>query len=461
MIKRMSFILVISSLVLAGIFIYNYALASTFSLTVRPYEGGYDLKYGKISPILGRVNREVTVDITSDIAKQYRLVQTFFESLTNSQGGSIPQNNFFVYGVRGTNKYGTMNVEQEIPLSLGRTILYTSNQQGLSDSFNLVYGLIIPEDQAPGSYRGRIGYTLEPIDSTQSPVTVILNVFAEIEVESKIEIKTAQGGRTVSLNSTREEERSCDVLVSIKGGLGSQFRILQLIPEPLTSSEGNQLSYEAVNFFIREARKGSGVSVPTPLSSRQQVIYTSGLRGEPEDFIVTYSLGDLKKEKAGKYRTVIKYYLEGPTTSLIDTLGLEVENERIFDLVVSPEMGGVMQFLNLKPLQPPRTSVVNIEIKTNAGKPYQVSQKVIQELTDKEGNIIPQEYFNLRTESAETKGTVRFLNKTQVKKGEMVLFVSDKDGSSDSFKIIYELGIPLNIKGGDYSTVIIYSIAEI
>ena len=442
-------------------------LFAAFSLSVRPYEGGFDLKYGNLTAVSGRINKEATVSITSDIAKQYRLIQSLIEPLTNAQGDSIAQNNFLVYGIRGSNSSGTLNVEQEIPVSIGRYILYTSNQLGNADSFNLVYGLIVPAEQAPGAYRGRVSYTLEPIDATQTSATVIMNIFAEIASESKIEITTAAGSKIISLNAEREENKAYDLLVSIKGGFGSQFKILQAVAEPLISPEGNELPLEAINFSVKEAKKGTGITTPTSLSSGQQPIYTSGSRGEAEDFVITYNLAGVEKQKFGKYRGAVKYYLEGQNSFLIDTFALEVENERVFDLMVSPEIGGVIQFQNLKPKEPPRTNEVTIKVNSNLGKPYQVSQKTGTEFIDTEGNIIPAEYFTLKMEpletkeTKETKGRLKFPLKTAIKTGEMVLFVSDRDGSSDSFKIIYELGIPFNIKAGDYATTIVYSIAEI
>ena len=435
---------------------------ATFSLSVTPYEGGYDLRFGKLIAD-HRVNEEVTVRITSDLGKQYRLISTLLDPLRTARGETIPRNSFVVYGIRGTNRYGRLSVEHEVPMVWGRTIIYTSNQQGLPDSFNLVYGLKVEADQAPGSYRGRIRYTLEPIDSEQRPTTVILNIFAEVGAEASIKIETAAGTRVVRLNSAKEEERSCDVLVDIRGGLGAQFRILQSLAKPLESPEGDRLSEEAVNFVAKGARKGTAIARATNLSQRQETIYTSGLRGAPDGFVITYSLGDLEKEKVGRYRSSIRYVLEGGTylrPGLIDTLTLEVVNERVFNLLVQPETGGTILFRDLRPFEPPRRSEVTIQIETNTGSRYQVSQNVLSQFISKEGDVIPQEYFTLRMESLETKGTLKYPNKTQAELGSTVLFVSDKEGSPDSFKVIYELGIPLDLRAGDYSTRITYSLLE-
>jgi hypothetical protein len=172
----------------------------------------------------------------------------------------------------------------------------------------------------------------------------------------------------------------------------------------------------------------------------------------------------LTKEKAGSYKSKIKYLFEGlgfAQERLIETLDLEIDNPRVFDLSVSPQMAGVIRFRDLMPQQPPKTQEVILEVKTNIGKQYQLTQKVTSLLTSKEGNTIPQENFTLRQEGLETKGTLKCPDKTEVKTGEMVLFISDKEGLADKFKVIYELTIPIDIHPGEYSTGFTYSVSEI
>ena len=149
-------------------------------------------------------------------------------------------------------------------------------------------------------------------------------------------------------------------------------------------------------------------------------------------------------------------------SELIGELGLEVENERIFELVIiPPDQKTTIEFRNLKPKEPPQRNEVIIEIKTNLGKPYQVTQNVLSELTNKEGDIIPFKYFTITLESLDTKGNLEISGKQPVRKGDTILFISDQQGSSDKFKIIYELSTDWKIKAGDYSTRISYSLLEI
>jgi hypothetical protein len=464
--KRVISKLAVFCLGLLVLFISPTALFAAFSVSAVPFEGGYDLRFGKISLAAGRINKELIVTVTSDISTEYRLIQTLLEPLSSVSGKTLPGNNFLVYGLRGTNKFGTLNVEQEIPVGLGRQVIYTSNQSGNPDSFTLVYGLIPSQDIEPGSYRGRIGFTLEPINSGQPPVTVILNILAEIGIESAIEVTTETGTKNISLSSDKPESGVSRVMINIRGSFGSQFRILQSSDEQPVSNTGELLDYNAVNFIGLNAQKGTVVNQPQSLSApgSPQVIYTSSSDGEADSFVIEYRLNPSQKQPAGLYRGRIKYALEGIGSiqpRIIDTLRLEIENTRIFELVITPEPGGLIRFNDVKLNQPPQTSELLVEIKTNIGRQYQINQHLYSSLANKDSEVIPAKNFTLRQETIDTKGTLKFTAASEVKTGDTVLFVSDKDGSPDKFKLVYELTATPEVKAGDYSTQITYSISEI
>ncbi|MFH1578354.1 MAG: hypothetical protein ABIC18_04725 [Candidatus Omnitrophota bacterium] len=447
-----------------SVFIVTQNASAAFNVSVTPYEGGYNLKFGKISSTIPQINKEVVVNINSDIGAQYRLIQVLQDPLANSQGVSFPHGSFSVYAIRGTNHYGTLSAEIETPVLMGSTVVYTSNQQGLSDSFTLVYCLVVPPEQDPGSYRGKIRFTSEPIGSSESPSTVIFDVLAEVEAVSRVRVTTSSGGRVVQLKAQPQEKRYAEVKIDILGAMGREYKINQLLSEPLTSSEGVTLDLNSANFVVQGGQNGVALTNVTPLSLRQEALYTSGLRGQADSFIITYGLEDLNNQKAGIYRGKIQYLFEasGVASSIIDTIDLEVDNPEMFDLVVTPQLGtGFLRFDNLKPNEPPRISEVNIEVKTNTGRPYQVSQNIDSLLINKEGETVSAEYFSLQTEADGTIGKLKYPEKTKVQLNDMVLFISDQSGSADKFKVIYELNVPLDLKAGDYSTRITYSITAI
>ncbi len=435
---------------------------AAFSISVTPYQGGYDLRYERVSLSTGRVNREVTVNITSDIGKQYRVIQSILDPLTSAQGKTLPSGSFVVYGLRGSNKFGTLGVETERPVGFGREYLYTSGTNGASDSFILVYGIVPDQDFEAGSYRGRIGFTLEPIDSSQPPINVFMTVIAEVDAQPFLEVVTPDLSKEIILSPDRQDPGSNTVVFNIKGGLGRQFRIQQVVTEQPMSLEGVLLDWAAVKFAVRDNQKGSVVNRETALSLRQEVIYESSSSGEADTFAVVYALNDVASQKAGKYRTNVKYLLDIPgfDLKLLETVTLIVDNPRVFELLVKPEAGGVIRFTGVRPSQSPKSSEVLIEIKSNTGRQYQVTQRMLSDLMSTGGDTISSKFLTIKEAGLDTRGVLKFPSAVPLSAGETILFVSDPLGSGDRFKVIYELAPSMDIRAGDYSARIVYSISE-
>ena len=434
--------------------------ADIFDLSYTLTEGGFKLE---LSPINQR--RGLRIRVNSDINTRYEIIQRIVKPLENKDNpGTIIRDNFVVYGLRGTNRSGTLRLPVTDTPVRSEEILYTSDTSGSSDSFTIIYGLTNYQDLVPGEYLGRIGLILNAIGANRSQVSKILEVRVLISQEASqkpgIEITTASGSKVISLNP--KQKKSFEVLVKINRSSQSLFSISQLLSSHLESQQGERIDFDRVEFAVKDV-KGSFINSPTPLSLRPQKIYASNFPEADTDLlIIIYKSNDLAGYKFGKYISQINYLLEekGAQTK-IDTLRIELENERIFDLVVTPQGNKYnLEFPDLSPLEAPKKDEVTIEIKTNLNKPYQVTQKIYSELINKEGGNIPSKYFTFYTQGTDTKGKLEFTDKSEVKKGETILFISDERGSPDKFKITYELTCPEKALAGDYSTRVTYSLLE-
>jgi hypothetical protein len=147
----------------------------------------------------------------------------------------------------------------------------------------------------------------------------------------------------------------------------------------------------------------------------------------------------------------------------LGALDLEIRQERIFEISISPQdQRYSIDFDNLKPSDGPRRNEVLIEVKSNLGRPYQVTQNVISDLANSQGDKISSKYFLLQTLPVNnTRGNLKIMEKTSVEKGNLLLFVSSPEGSTDQFKVVYELTCPADLKAGNYSSKITYTLTEI
>ncbi len=436
--------------------------SDNFDLSFNLTEGGFRLEFDQ-----SRLYRGLNLEVNSNVSTRYEVIQKIIKPLENNQNpGIVIRDNFVVYALRGSNKFGNLRfMSNEHPVR-SDDVIYVSAPTGEADTFSLVYGIKNIENIEPGYYSGRIGFILNPIGSNRQQVTKILDVMVNINPSAKstIEIITPGGARQVVLNSKKDGVQKAEVLIRIKGVYKEPFSISQSLSQSLESAEGSRLNDGTVNFMIQNAQKGVSINRFTPLTLQPQDIYTSSAPGVYDnEFVLLYQLGDISSQKAGKYLGRVQFILEERTAQKkIDTLQIEVNNERMFDFTVAPEnQKYAIEFSNLTPLTPPKQNAVIFETRTNIGKPYQVIQGITSALTNKQGDIIPDRYFTFWTESLSTKGTLKFPKRQEVRSGNVVLFASDNQGSSDKFKIIYELECPKDAKAGDYSTNVTYSLSEI
>lgn len=462
--KHFLALFVLPMLFLAGV--YQCAIAADiFDLSYSLTEGGYQLNFTQSS-----LSKGLKVEINSNIATRYEVTQKLLSPLQNRDQPNLTIRDNFVYrGVRGSNKFGDFRASgNDSPVRLDE-VLYVSNATGASDSFTMIFGINNIEDIEPGYYSGRLALVLTPIGSTRSQILKVVDVYLTISEgpasKPRIEITTPTGSKTVRLNPKKESMQSAEVVVKINGKFRKRFSIIQLLNQPFESEEGTRLDNELINVAVKEARKGNAAGGLTCLSLGPQTLYTSAADGSADDyFVIAYSLGDIAKERAGTYRGKIQFILQeiGGIQAKLETLDFEINHERIFDISITPsDQKYSIEFNNVKPTEPPKQSEVTIEIITNIGRRYQVNQEIYSDLTNQEGKSIPPQYFTMRVDTLDTKGKVRVSGKQEVKKGSMVLFISDNQGSCDKFKVMYELESPKDLQAGNYSTRITYSLLEI
>ncbi|MDD4939823.1 MAG: hypothetical protein PHE18_03315 [Candidatus Omnitrophica bacterium] len=441
------------------------ARADIFDLSYTLTEGGTNrLELDNVNQYRG-----VRLSVVSDVSTRYELTQRIVQPLEsrNKPGLSI-QDNLVFRAVPGTNRFGDLRVSTgDMPVRQ-EELLYVSDNAGNQDSFVLIYGVNRPEEIEPGDYFGRIGFVLRPIGSQREQVTQILEVQISVKRTSAdkplIEISNPLGFKQVILDPGGQE-RSSPVAIKFNAKFEKPFKIKQFLQTPFESAEGQKLDEAAIVFIVSGASAGTAAGQITPLASSPQHIYSSGPSGEADaTLLLNYSLGgDFSGQRAGRYRSKIEYILEEQgLEARIETLEFEVRIDPVFELKVIPQdQKYTIEFLGLKPNDPPKSNEITIEIETNLGKKYQVTQEVYSGLRGREGSVIPDDFFTFYTQDLKTKGKLSFTDKTQMKTGTRTLFISDEKGSSDRFKVVYELSAPEKAPAGDYSTNVTYSLLEI
>jgi hypothetical protein len=450
-----------------------------FDMTALSSHGSMDLRFDRVAPNDFKESLEMTFTVTSDIGKQYRVSQEVIKPLATMEGREISENQFKMYPLMNSNSHGILIYRQETPVAQFDDIIYTSNVSGSGDSFTLVYTLEPGDEQVPGLYYGTLAYILAPIDSREAQVVVTVNVFAELASghAAVVEVETSSGSSQLVL-STKSRGRDDDlfqkdypqIAVKVHGPIGAPYRIYQKLEGGIAKSvAGDELDLSKVLFVIEDGEEGI-ITKDGSLknASNKQLLYASDNHGSADEFVITYKPGDdLRLFKAGVYKSRLSFILEVDTARGMETapflsVDFDVDVETLFDMRVysNGKEGLSLEFGEVSYKTGTKVSEVEIYIESNLEKPYQVVQKVASSMVNKKGDTIEEGDFTVFVKEFDTREPPSFYIKAPVavKEGESVIFASGPSGKSARFKTEYSLTMKRDVRSGDYSASLGYSL---
>ncbi len=476
----------ISSALLIPILIFVFLCFSSpclavFNLTATPQQGGFDLRFGRISPGDFKVSQELTLSVVSDIGKQYRVEQQIIQPLSTPDGVEVPADQFKMYALVNSNSRGTLIYRQETPVSQFDRVLYTSEATGDNDSFKLIYTITPKQDQIPGSYYGRIAYVLIPMDSiTQQQVVFNLNVYIDLAAGATpvVELTTSSGANRLVLTSKGMGGRTGEVYqdlpsvsVRVHGPLGTAYRVYQNIEGGAARSGiGEEFDLSQVSFAVSGGEKGfiTREGNLRDAANNKQLLYVSDANGSQDEFTINYKPGkDFKMQKADNYRGRLQFIIEtdrgeGSRVAAPQALDLEFDAVQLFDIYVfsGGREGFSLNFGEVTYRTGPKTSESEVFVDSNVGRPYRIVQRVSGSMINESGDKIPPEDFTVVVKDVDsTESPKSYLSESiPVKEGESVIFASGPSGKSARFKVAYRLAMRQDAKAGNYSTRIGYSL---
>ena len=137
--------------------------------------------------------------------------------------------------------------------------------------------------------------------------------------------------------------------------------------------------------------------------------------------------------------------------------------ETILELTISQEGQSELRFGNIRPSAIDATEagpiIMLIEVKSNSGDRYQVTQTISSPLENSEGDKIDLDHLRFTTSSSKSNGGV-VSSPTPVSASSQVIFTSDPQGTSDTISAQYMLSVPPSQAPGDYSTLLTYTVSS-
>jgi hypothetical protein len=109
---------------------------------------------------------------------------------------------------------------------------------------------------------------------------------------------------------------------------------------------------------------------------------------------------------------------------------------------------------------PAQQKQVQVVVRTNLHKPYQVMQNMSSLMTNKQGKEFKKEHFTFKVDLKEQKGRTRYTDFSPVETGEYPVYMSDSQGSSAAFIVMYQLQGYFDMSSGDFVAPLRFSLNQ-
>lgn len=445
-----------------AIFMLTVTLASTVgaaNLTVSPLIGGNSLRFGREDVSVG-AGKEVRVRISATSGKQYQVFQRLLEPFVNERGEMLNTRVLRFNATIGSNASGTLYGQGLDGVSSADQLLYSSAGQGESDGFTLVYSIDRDRMTSSGRFQGKLLLTLRSTDGS-APEEVFLDIFIEAYSDYRLDIRAEQAGNVIRLGTDNLMGRpTARVDVDIVGYIGPSLKIYQEVVTPLKKETGEDLDWRALQIQVNDSQ-GRMSGNPTPLSFKRGLLYQTNLSDEKVN--LTYSLSDDENIVlvAGQYRGQIRYVVDNGTGEQVYPFDIELNIAPIFEVGLAfPE--GEIRFKQVIPQSPPKIHQVEVNVKSNLGKPYVVTQEIKSKMINQKGEEFDHAYFTEKGELPEgMTGKIGQPEFVSVPVGTTPIFFSDRRGTPAIFRVYYRLTPYNNMPAGDFTTAVIYSLSEL
>jgi hypothetical protein len=461
MFKRL--LIVLTFVLLAASLGENPAFA-TFTFTVVPDRGGKHIRFSPAKTDREVRNEEVTLTVSSDEAKQYRVTQQLIHPLTNATGATLSTESLKIFSP--TNVGGSLDITFPTELSSSAERIFLSDSQGTAETFQLIFALEVDSNQEAGRYTGQLIYQLEASSGGVAAVTVTLNVSVEVITDLNLLVTNSSGASRLDLGTiTKNQVEGEDVLqLQITASTGGSYSIYQEVIEGVRSLEGRTMDDNRVYYQMADADVGEVTSIAAqPLLTTKTLIYQSNDSGSAASFEIAFSTSDMDDQLAGNYKGTLRYTLEAGRTSFdIEPvqIPIEVEVAKLFFIDVDFDLSGGLYFGKLRAAEDQTMRRIVLNPHSNTGDVYQVVQHISRPFTTEAGDELDFANFKGMMTGA-TKGQMLLTTETVMHAGDIVVYKSDDVGSSDEFMIDYVLSLPRGTKQGDYSSETSFSMTVI
>jgi len=265
-----------------------------------------------------------------------------------------------------------------------------------------------------------------------------------------LSVRVARGGFDLDFGTVSPggppETRELELTLTSTGG--GRYRVYQEMPNFLINERGARLPEGILVMQISRGMTGTPSSGGiVPVTSQPQELFVSNPSGQSDTLLLVYSLQQSAAAlPSGTYRGVLRFSVESADTGAIAT-------ERVNVRVVVPSIlalerlgisPGRLSFGSLDPGSRSQPVQLALGIRNNTNVPTEVTQEVLEPLSNGQGDTLPLEAIEYTIVSDQGSLPARPIAGTSER-----LLVDDR-GHLRQFHLSYAAAIPASQRAGDY-----------
>ncbi len=430
------------------------------TLSINAVDGSNSLRFMAAEGYTDK--KELRIRVNSTGGKQYQVFQRVNEPLVNEKGESLDLRALQTATIGNSNGSGTLYLQNIEQLSMGEQLIFTSGQGGDGDSFVVAYGINPAVLNGSGNFSGRLVFTVREVGEPSQDQSLV-NIFVESR-SSNMKLSVS-GGKNKSLVRVKDADidplNADFVKIVFEGNVGGDLRITQEVDALPQSVTGGEISPGVLRFSV-EGGSADGVKLVNAASlTRASTLLYSG-RGDANEIRVVFYVDPalVMAQDSGLFTGSLKYVVETEKGRQEFLVNLEFDVQPVFTVDVNLPPEGV-SFQNVLPNAPAIDKEVEVVVRSNLHRPYQVLQDLQSPLSNGKGDEIRKDYFTMMVQvPAEARGHTKYADFAPIQTGEYPVYSSDSQGSSVKFKVVYRLqGYP-QMSGGNFAAPIRFSLNQ-
>lgn len=248
----------------------------------------------------------VKIDFTGNSSQNIRVYQEVLVMPQSLEGSDLGAEGLIFYA---NGEGDGIKAQSVSPLTQNRSLLYQGTD---ADSHIFVYYQLNPQilaDQAPGTYVGRIKFTVE---SDQAPQEYFLDLQCQIQPVFTLDVSVPSDGISFNHVVANRPAQEKEVTVTVHTNLHKPYQVTQNFQALMTNEKGDQISKE---YFTQKVELPLGSRGRTkfndfiPVDSGELPVFVSDSKGSPIVFKVIYKLQGYQGMSVGNFNAPLQFSL--------------------------------------------------------------------------------------------------------------------------------------------------------